>query len=84
MSLLLLVFGVGREGRFKTMPHRRRTSWTTAIAAEDGRIMTIEQAKLCTTARLFLRGNVIKHEGDDRYLLRDKLAPLRLLFGSRF
>ncbi len=35
--------------------------------------MTIEQAKtMHDGATISLRGNVIKHEGDDRYLFRDK------------
>ena len=44
---------------------------------EEGRIMTVEQAKtMHDGATISLRGNVIKHEGDDRYLFRDKTGTI--------
>jgi uncharacterized protein (TIGR00156 family) len=44
---------------------------------EDGRIMTIEQAKnMHDGATISLRGNLIKHDGDDRYLFRDKTGAI--------
>ena len=44
---------------------------------DDARIMTVEHAKtMHDGATISLRGNVIKHEGDDRYLFRDKTGTI--------
>ncbi len=78
---LLLTAGVWAEekGGFKNdaappPPHQLDDGYR---GMEDGRIMTIEQAKtMHDGATISLRGNVIKHEGDDRYLFRDKTGTI--------
>lgn len=44
---------------------------------EDGRIMTVEQAKtMHDGATVSLRGNLLKRQGDDRYQFRDKSGTI--------
>jgi len=47
---------------------------------EDARIMTVEFAKtLHDGATISLRGNLIEHIGDDRYLFRDKSGSIQMV-----
>ena len=47
---------------------------------EDGRIMTVEQAKtMHDGATVSLRGNLLKRQGDDRYQFRDKSGTITVI-----
>lgn len=47
---------------------------------EDGRIMTVEQAKtMHDGATVSLRGNLLKRQGDDRYQFRDKSGAITVI-----
>ncbi len=47
---------------------------------EDGRIMTVEQAKtMHDGATVLLRGNLLKRQGDDRYQFRDKSGTITVI-----
>mgnify|MGYP003365528562 CR=1 FL=1 len=47
---------------------------------EDARIMTVEFAKtLHDGATISLRGNLIEHIGDDRYVFRDKSGSIGMI-----
>ncbi|EKI6426926.1 YdeI family stress tolerance OB fold protein [Salmonella enterica] len=50
---------------------------------DDAEKMTIEQAKnLHDGATVSLRGNLIDHKGDDRYVFRDKSGEINVIIPS--
>ncbi|EGW1913921.1 YdeI family stress tolerance OB fold protein [Salmonella enterica] len=50
---------------------------------DDAKKMTIEQAKtLHDGATVSLRGNLIDHKGDDRYVFRDKSGEINVIIPS--
>ncbi|EKS5939709.1 YdeI family stress tolerance OB fold protein [Salmonella enterica] len=50
---------------------------------DDAEKMTIEQAKtLHDDATVSLRGNLIDHKGDDRYVFRDKSGEINVIIPS--
>ncbi|ENF2757504.1 YdeI family stress tolerance OB fold protein [Salmonella enterica] len=50
---------------------------------DDAEKMTIEQAKtLHDGATVSLRGNLIDHKGDDRYVFRDKSCEINVIIPS--